>query len=46
MEKSKRLDTNIVVRRRLENNTWKITIADTQETWWGDVKKKYYGDRK
>ena len=46
MERSKRLDTNIVVRQRLVNKTWVISIANTQESWWGYVKRKYYGDRK
>lgn len=44
MEISKRLDTDIVVRRRLINGVWKITLADTQSTWWDYVKNKYYGN--
>lgn len=44
MERSKRLDTNIVVRRRLINGVWKITVADTQSTWWKATKKKYFGN--
>jgi hypothetical protein len=39
MEKSKRLDTDIVVRRTLIDGTWKITIAETQNDWWIKTKK-------
>jgi len=34
MEKSKRLDTDIVVRQTLIDGTCKITIAETQNDWW------------
>ena len=39
MEKSKRLDTDIVVRRTLIDGTWKITIAKTQKDWWLKTKQ-------
>ena len=39
IEKSKRLDTDIVVRRTLINGIWKITIAKTQNDWWIKTKQ-------
>jgi len=38
MEKSKRLETNIVVRRKLTDGKWIITIAKTQDDWWSKAK--------
>ena len=40
MEHSKRLGSNIVVRRRISNGVETITIAETQETWWKKTLKK------
>ena len=39
MERSKRLDTDIVVRQTLIDGTWKITIAKKNKFWWYDVLK-------
>jgi len=34
MEYSKRLNSNIVVRRKIINGKEIITIAETQDSWW------------
>lgn len=39
MEKSIRLDTNIVVRRNLIDGRWVISIAKTDNDWWLKTKK-------
>ncbi len=39
MEKSIKLDTDIVIRRKLINGKWVITIAETDKHWWLKTKK-------
>ncbi len=39
MEKSIRLDTDIVIRRKLIDGKWVITIAETDKDWWFKTKK-------
>lgn len=42
MEKSIRLNTDIVVKRKLVNGVWKIEVADTMNTWWQKAKHQVY----
>ena len=46
MEKSIRLNTDIVVKRKLVNGVWKIEVAETMNTWWQKAKHQIYDIRR